>query len=82
MSSFKLRPRFRKVCTGTVEEHTSHFKEFKNLKNVDPVSLHYEYGIGLGKILGDRIPSEKEIIEFYKPDLEHLKELMTGVGLR
>jgi|APTNR8051073442_1049403.scaffolds.fasta_scaffold03268_10 hypothetical protein len=27
MSSFKLRPRFRKVCSGTIEEHTSHFKE-------------------------------------------------------
>lgn len=27
MSSFKLRPRFRKVCTGTIEEHTTHFKQ-------------------------------------------------------
>lgn len=30
MSSFKLRPRFRKVCTGTIEEHTSDFKELFN----------------------------------------------------
>ena len=27
MSSFKLRPRFRKVCTGTIDEHTTHFKQ-------------------------------------------------------
>jgi hypothetical protein len=27
MSSFKLRPRFKKVCVGTIEEHTTHFKE-------------------------------------------------------
>lgn len=30
MSSFKLRPRFRKVCSGTIEEHTTFFKELFN----------------------------------------------------
>ena len=27
MSSFKLRPRFRKVCSGTINDHTSYFKD-------------------------------------------------------
>jgi len=27
MSSFKLRPRFRKLCKGDIENHTTHFKE-------------------------------------------------------
>ncbi|MCB0702547.1 MAG: hypothetical protein R2863_09995 [Candidatus Kapaibacterium sp.] len=27
MSSFKLRPRFRKICKGTIDEHKEHFRE-------------------------------------------------------
>lgn len=77
----KWKPVSVPLGTGMVD-FTAYFNEFKKLENVGPVSLHYEYGIGLGKILGDRIPSENEIIEFYKPDLEHLKEMMIEAGLR
>jgi L-ribulose-5-phosphate 3-epimerase len=77
----KWKPVSVPLGTGMVD-FVAYFEEFKKLKNVAPVSLHYEYGIGLGKILGDRIPSKNEIIEFYQPDLEILKEMMVRAGVK
>ena len=66
--------------TGMVD-FTEYFEEFKQLKNAGPMSMHYEYGIGNAKSRDDQNLTDKEIIDFYKTDLDKLKQMLVTAKL-
>jgi len=73
-------PRSVPLGTGMVDFELF-FREFRKLEKVGPLSLHYEYDIGLGKNLGEKIPGNNEIIEFYKKDLNKLRLMLAKASI-
>lgn len=69
------KPQSVPLGTGMVD-FKAFFEEFRQLKNLGPVSMHYEYGIGGLKRRDDNLTNDK-IIQFYKKDLDELKRRMT-----
>lgn len=79
--SGKWRPRSVPLGTGMVD-FEAYFKEFEQLENTGPISLHYEYGLGNAKERNEESRTNDLIVDFYQKDLNALKKKLSDAGLR